>query len=46
MVALIREKRARGVGMLGIFHDGEVRDAVADRLVEVEAFAPDAGRAA
>ncbi len=46
VVALIREKRARGVGMLGIFHDGEVRDAVADRLVEVEAFAPDAGRAA
>ena len=39
VVDLISEKRARGVGMLGIFHDGEVRDRVADRIVDVEAFA-------
>ncbi|ONH30978.1 phosphonate C-P lyase system protein PhnL [Pseudofrankia asymbiotica] len=36
---LIREKRARGVAMLGIFHDAVVRDAVADRVVGVEMFA-------
>lgn len=42
VVELIAEKRAQGVGMLGIFHDREVRDAVADRVVDVEAFAPHA----
>jgi alpha-D-ribose 1-methylphosphonate 5-triphosphate synthase subunit PhnL len=36
---LIREKRARGTAMLGIFHDAEVRSAVADRVVDVETFA-------
>lgn len=36
---LIDEKRTHGVGMLGIFHDVEVREAVADRVVDVEAFA-------
>ncbi|CAD6010954.1 phosphonate C-P lyase system protein PhnL [Agreia sp. COWG] len=40
VVQLIREKRLHGVGMLGIFHDLEVRDAVADRVIDVEAFAP------
>ncbi|MDT3443075.1 MULTISPECIES: phosphonate C-P lyase system protein PhnL [unclassified Pseudofrankia] len=43
---LIREKRARGVAMLGIFHDAAVRDAVADRVVGVEMFAPAVGAAA
>ncbi|WUI12194.1 phosphonate C-P lyase system protein PhnL [Kineococcus sp. NBC_00420] len=42
VVELIAEKRAQGVGLLGIFHDLEVRDAVADRVVDVEAFAPHA----
>ncbi|MCW0215953.1 MAG: phosphonate C-P lyase system protein PhnL [Pseudonocardia sp.] len=46
VIALIHEKRSRGVGMLGIFHDPAVRDAVADRIVDVEAFAPRAGAAA
>ncbi|MCU1529097.1 MAG: Alpha-D-ribose 1-methylphosphonate 5-triphosphate synthase subunit PhnL [Frondihabitans sp.] len=46
VVDLIHEKRARGVGMLGIFHDVEVREAVADRIIDVEAFAPRAGVAA
>ena len=35
---LIRERRARGTAVLGIFHDAEVRDAVADRIIQVEAF--------
>jgi len=40
VVELIAEKRVAGVGMLGIFHDAEVRAAVADRIVDVEAFVP------
>ncbi|WP_433273792.1 phosphonate C-P lyase system protein PhnL [Pseudonocardia xinjiangensis] len=46
VIELIREKRSRGVGMLGIFHDVQVRTAVADRVLDVEAFAPGAGAAA
>ncbi|HEY1820027.1 MAG TPA: phosphonate C-P lyase system protein PhnL [Trebonia sp.] len=46
VTGLIREKRARGTAILGIFHDVEVRDAVADRVVEVETFAATAGAAA
>lgn len=44
VVDMIREKKAAGVAMLGIFHDLDVREAVADRVVDVTAFAP--GRAA
>jgi alpha-D-ribose 1-methylphosphonate 5-triphosphate synthase subunit PhnL len=36
----IREKRARGAAILGIFHDAVARDAVADRVVQVEMFGP------
>lgn len=36
---LIAEKKQAGVALLGIFHDAEVREAVADRLVDVTAFA-------
>jgi alpha-D-ribose 1-methylphosphonate 5-triphosphate synthase subunit PhnL len=43
---LIREKLARGTAILGIFHDAEVRDAVAGRVVPVEMFAAPAGAAA
>ena len=43
---LIREKLARGTAVLGIFHDAEVRDAVARRVVSVELFAAPAGAAA
>lgn len=32
VVELIREAKARGAAIFGIFHDHEVRDAVADRL--------------
>ncbi|GAA4052436.1 phosphonate C-P lyase system protein PhnL [Arthrobacter methylotrophus] len=40
VVELIAEKRARGVAMLGIFHDTAVRERVADRVIDVQAFAP------
>ena len=40
VIDLVRDELARGVGMLAIFHDADVREAVADRLVDVEAFAP------
>lgn len=40
VVDLIADKRAAGVAMLGIFHDVEVREAVADRIIPVEGFAP------
>ncbi|GGY04045.1 phosphonate C-P lyase system protein PhnL [Paludibacterium paludis] len=35
VVELIREARARGAALVGIFHDAETRDAVADRLFDV-----------
>jgi len=38
VVELILEAKARGVAIVGIFHDAEVREAVADRLFEVTAF--------
>lgn len=38
VIELIMEAKARGVAVVGIFHDAEVREAVADRLFEVMAF--------
>jgi len=38
VIALIREAKARGAAIVGIFHDAEVREAVADRLFEVAQF--------
>jgi alpha-D-ribose 1-methylphosphonate 5-triphosphate synthase subunit PhnL len=38
VIELIGEAKARGVAIVGIFHDAEVREAVADRLFEVTAF--------
>jgi alpha-D-ribose 1-methylphosphonate 5-triphosphate synthase subunit PhnL len=35
VVELIREAKASGTAIVGIFHDAEVRDAVADRLHDV-----------
>lgn len=40
VVDLIAEKKRRGVALLGIFHDEDVRDRVADRIVDVTAFRP------
>ncbi|MCB9992069.1 MAG: phosphonate C-P lyase system protein PhnL [Hyphomicrobiaceae bacterium] len=36
---LIAERKALGHGLLGIFHDPAMRDAVADRIVDVTSFA-------
>lgn len=38
VVRLIREALAEGAAMIGIFHDHDVRDAVATRLFPVSAF--------
>ncbi|WP_331375284.1 phosphonate C-P lyase system protein PhnL [Sinorhizobium chiapasense] len=35
VIALINEAKTRGAAIVGIFHDAEVREAVADRLFEV-----------
>lgn len=40
VMELIRRKKAEGVAMLGIFHDEDVREAVADRIIDVTEFAP------
>ncbi|WP_321897133.1 phosphonate C-P lyase system protein PhnL [Burkholderia cepacia] len=37
VVGLIEDAKRRGAAIVGIFHDEEVRDAVADRLFEVSA---------
>jgi alpha-D-ribose 1-methylphosphonate 5-triphosphate synthase subunit PhnL len=36
-VELIGEAKAAGAAILGVFHDRDVRDAVADRLIDIEA---------
>ena len=38
VVKLIKEAKERGTAVVGIFHDEEVRDAVADRLFEMHSF--------
>ena len=40
VVDMIAQKKREGVAMLGIFHDEDVRSAVADRIVDVTGFAP------
>jgi alpha-D-ribose 1-methylphosphonate 5-triphosphate synthase subunit PhnL len=39
VIALIAEKKRRGVAIVAIVHDEEVRDAVADRRIDVSRFA-------
>lgn len=39
VIDLIRRKKAEGKALLGIFHDQDVRDAVADRIIDVTSFA-------
>ncbi len=39
VVALIEQKRANGIALLGIFHDDDVRERVASRTVDVTRFA-------
>lgn len=40
VVGMIAEKKAAGVALLGIFHDEDVRERVADHIVDVSAFSP------
>lgn len=37
---LIAAKKAAGVAIIGIFHDLDVREKVADRLIDVSSFSP------
>ncbi|POH57134.1 phosphonate C-P lyase system protein PhnL [Arthrobacter glacialis] len=46
VIELIRESLGRGTGMLAIFHDADVREAVADMTVDVQSFTPARERAA
>ncbi|MDQ0999483.1 alpha-D-ribose 1-methylphosphonate 5-triphosphate synthase subunit PhnL [Phyllobacterium ifriqiyense] len=46
VVSMIRDKKNVGVAMLGIFHDDDVREAVADRIIDVTAFSAQIGVAA
>ena len=39
VVELILEAKARGAGVVGIFHDDEVREAVADKVFDLRNFA-------
>lgn len=41
VVDMIREKKDKGTALLGIFHDEEVREAVADRILDVSQFSPE-----
>ena len=38
VVEMIAEKKKAGVALLGIFHDEDVRNQVADRIVDVQTF--------
>ncbi|WP_296105458.1 phosphonate C-P lyase system protein PhnL [uncultured Agrobacterium sp.] len=40
VVEMIQQKKAEGTALLGIFHDEEVREAVADRILDVAQFSP------
>ena len=40
VVEMIAAKKSEGVALLGIFHDEEVREAVADRVLDVLEFSP------
>jgi alpha-D-ribose 1-methylphosphonate 5-triphosphate synthase subunit PhnL len=40
VVEMIGAKKKAGVALLGIFHDEEVREAVADRILDVMQFSP------
>ena len=40
VVALIADAKAAGSAILGVFHDVEVREAIADRIIDVAAFQP------
>jgi alpha-D-ribose 1-methylphosphonate 5-triphosphate synthase subunit PhnL len=39
VVELVKERKRQGAAILGIFHDAEVREALADRVIDIGAFA-------
>lgn len=41
VIQMVKEKKRADTAILGIFHDEMVRAAVADRIIDVTAFAPD-----
>ncbi|WP_221585781.1 phosphonate C-P lyase system protein PhnL [Microbacterium sp. G2-8] len=40
VIEMIRERLSAGVGMLAIFHDADVREAVGDEIIDVRRFTP------
>ena len=40
VIEMISGKKREGVALLGIFHDADVREAVADAIIDVTEFAP------
>ncbi|RLP28219.1 phosphonate C-P lyase system protein PhnL [Mesorhizobium sp. YM1C-6-2] len=40
VIEMIAAKKRDGAALLGIFHDADVREAVADRIIDVTQFAP------
>src|SRR5690606_7244245 len=40
VVEMISEKKREGVALLGIFHDADMGEAVADTIIDVTEFAP------
>lgn len=40
VVELLQEKKAQGAALVGIFHDHEVREAIADTTIDVTRFSP------
>lgn len=42
VVRLVQEKKEQGVAMVGILHDHDVREEIADRIIDVTGFAADA----
>lgn len=43
VIDLINERKNADAAIVGIFHDHDVRDAVADRVIDVTKFAPQTG---
>ena len=41
VIEMIAAQKRDGAALLGIFHDADVRQAVADRIIDVTQFAPD-----
>ncbi|QFT29217.1 Alpha-D-ribose 1-methylphosphonate 5-triphosphate synthase subunit PhnL [Labrenzia sp. THAF82] len=42
VVRLVEEKKAQGVAMVGILHDQDVRQEIADRIIDVTTFSSEA----